>query len=72
MVFEMAFRARNVSGTFEKRAPGPVHTQFTTESYFIINRGEAERSGTLPNPAVRHCIGHMGKLPPNRFVRIAC
>ena len=23
MVFEMAFRARNVSGTFEKQTPGP-------------------------------------------------
>ena len=23
MVFEMAFRARKLSGTFEKRAPGP-------------------------------------------------
>ena len=32
MVFEMGFRARNVSGTFEKRDPGPVNNVFVYPS----------------------------------------
>ena len=34
VVLRMAFRARKVFGTFEKRAPGPVTKNFDTFGYF--------------------------------------
>ena len=33
MIFEMAFRARKVSGTFEKRAPGEKSKPFQASGF---------------------------------------